>query len=175
MASGHQPKKMVKQKLYGHALFRPQPTNLDSIRCSLGFHDEVSFDLPPGVQSSSLFNEPPTYCTRCWHRGGGSLIPPRPTPTKQEKTAQSAREELREVQGKIAELRKVELSLLKIIAHSNPLGGELPPDKIPRQVLGEKEVTFIYVPQDRVRDINELMPTPPEPRKIRNGRPPKAE
>lgn len=158
MASGYQPKKMVKQKLYGHALFRPQPTNLDSIRCSLGFHDEVSFDLPPGVQSSSLFNEPPTYCTRCWHRGGGSLIPPRPEVTQHKRTA---REELKRVQSQISELRKFELDLLKIIAQSDYVGGETPANK--------------PTPPKGIREVRDGWPSAPEPRKIRNGSPPKAE
>lgn len=66
----------TKQELtiHGVKVLRPEPTNPDSLRCRLGFHDMVCF----AIEGNFILGRFPEYCTRCNEYTSGLKIPQRP-------------------------------------------------------------------------------------------------
>lgn len=70
----------TKQELtiHGVKVLRPEPTNPDSLRCHLGFHDIIQFDPILFDGMTFIYNQYPEFCSRCNHYSVGLKIPPRP-------------------------------------------------------------------------------------------------
>lgn len=70
----------TKQELtiHGVKVLRPEPTNPDSLRCRLGFHDIILFDHTLFDGMTFIYNQYPEFCSRCNHYSVGLKIPPRP-------------------------------------------------------------------------------------------------
>ncbi|QZI91817.1 hypothetical protein SIPHO067v1_p0093 [Vibrio phage 51E28.1] len=70
----------TKQELtiHGVKVLRPEPTNPDSLRCRLGFHNMVQFAWKD-KDGGFIYNQYPEYCTRCNELILGLKIPQRPT------------------------------------------------------------------------------------------------
>ncbi len=69
----------TKQELtiHGVKVLRPEPTNPDSLRCYLGFHDMILLDWKD-KDGGFVYNQYPEYCTRCSEMNLGLKIPQRP-------------------------------------------------------------------------------------------------
>lgn len=102
--SGYQPHKMIDVEVGGMKLSRIAPTDPKSLRCKLGFHNHIYFELTdkqaePYVGYSTLSGAQfPSYCERCDEIHPGRRIPPRPMPPVQppkeeEKSEQTITEE----------------------------------------------------------------------------------
>ncbi len=70
----------TKQELtiHGVKVLRPEPTNPDSLRCRLGFHDMIMFDWGDKDGGNFVLSRYPEYCTRCNEYTSGLKIPVRP-------------------------------------------------------------------------------------------------
>ncbi len=70
----------TKQELniHGVKVLRPEPTNPESLRCYLGFHDMVQFAWKDKDGGNFVLSRYPEYCTRCNEYTSGLKIPVRP-------------------------------------------------------------------------------------------------
>ncbi len=81
---GYQPHKMIEVYVDGIKLSRTAPTKPNSLRCKLGFHNHINFELTeeqakPYVEYSLLRGTQfPSYCERCDEIHPGRRIPPKP-------------------------------------------------------------------------------------------------
>lgn len=180
----------TKQELtiHGVKVLRPEPTNPDSLRCRLGFHDMVCF----AIEGNFILGRFPEYCTRCNEYTSGLKIPPRPKmpkmpmpkvkPARVDSRTQLIRHATKLLQDEgylVAHNLETAAEMLicrgyKVLRPSElAKGGQIKSDAV--YIVGEdgSRTEATYVARQSEVQTPPKAPTPPEPRIIREtGKPP---
>lgn len=144
----YQPETKIQVEVNQLKLVRPAPTNPGSLRCRLGFHNFVEFEIRPSEVSvfssvPALYRKFPKYCTRCdcveQGRRMPSSFPPKLSKPKQEDRKELTEEEYEYLQS-VLKPTQGDRQVFTYVKQTEP-----------------NDLGCLYVTNDEAHDISEII------------------